>query len=78
MRTADRRAERGAGRVPEDVRVGQRVPDDALERRAGHREARARRASAVSTRGTRRSQTIVSVAAVQRAPEVEAEQAARG
>ena len=39
MSDGDRRAERGAGRRPEHVRIGERVAEQALERRAGDRQA---------------------------------------
>ena len=41
MRTAMRSPERRTGRRAEDVRVGQWIPDQALERGAGHGESRA-------------------------------------
>ena len=40
MSTAIAAPERGAGRGAQHVRVGERVADDALERRAGDRQAR--------------------------------------
>ena len=59
---ADRGPEGGAARGAQHVRVGERVAQQPLERRPREAPATRRRPCAVRTRGTRRSNTIVSAA----------------
>ena len=63
----DRRPERRARRGAQHVRVGQRVAEQSLERRARDGQPDPM-TIAVSTRGRRRSQMIVSLAALQSRP----------
>ena len=74
MTTAIAAPSAAPGRGPEHVRIGERVAEQPLERRAGHGQA-GPTTIAVRTRGSRRSQTIVSARGDQVRAEVDPEQA---